>query len=223
MEWELFAEIMERQPPGHFKVSLQGEGEPITHPRFWELVELVARIGKIPYTITNCSLLDANRAAMVFPEIGISLDTLDPGEAQRIGRYELAKVLRNLEALIESMGPDRIIVHTVDYGQPLEELRSFLGARGIGRHMIQPLQSKADYSYRYPDRLPAQVFAYHYRCKYVMPPIMRYYHVDGREMPCCFIKDAAAFESTAQILADLRQRRLPASCNGCREIFGRTP
>mgnify|MGYP002336518558 CR=1 FL=1 len=87
MPLPLFRDILSRLPPGQHTVSLQGEGEPLTHPEFWEMVKLVEQRGCIPYTITNGSKIDPERMGLYFPWIGVSLDTLDADEAQRIGRY----------------------------------------------------------------------------------------------------------------------------------------
>ena len=180
---------------------------------------MVAAHGKTPYTITNGSIIDVQRAATMLPQIGVSLDTLNPDEAHRIGRYKLHKVLANVDSLVTAMGPDRVIIHTVDYGQPLDPLREYLAVRGMRLHLIQPLQSKPDYSYRYPGQLPSISGSYHYRCRYVAQPFMRYFDMRGNEMPCCFIKDYRKFVSTAHIAQQLAQGRVPESCAGCREIM----
>lgn len=213
-----FEEILDSLPRGPFKVSLQGEGEPTAHPDFWTMAQMVSMRGKTPYTITNGSNIDVQRAATVFQQIGVSLDTLDREEADRIGRYKLHKVLANVDSLVAAMGPDRVIIHTVNYGQPLDSLRAYLAARGLGKHLVQPLQSKPDYSYRYPTQIPIVSDAYHYRCPYVTAPFMRYYDMRGNEMPCCFIKDHRTFVSTEHIVSELEQKRVPESCVGCRAI-----
>lgn len=214
-----FKEILDGLPPGRCKVSLQGEGEPTAHPDFWNMVQMVAARGKTPYTITNGSIIDAQRAAAMLPQIGVSLDTLDADEAHRIGRYKLHKVLANVDSLVTAMGPDRVIIHTVNYGQPLGPLREYLAARGMHRHLIQPLQSKPDYSYRYPERLLNMRASYHHRCQYVTQPFMRYYDIRGNEMPCPFIKDFQKFVSIPHVATELAQGRVPVSCVGCREIM----
>lgn len=219
MPWETFVSIVEALSPGPCKVSLQGEGEPTAHPDFWRMAELVASHGKMPYTITNGSVIDPERAAKVFPRIGVSLDTIDPVEADRIGRFKLHKVLANVEALLARMGPDRLVIHTVNYGQPIDPLREYLAARNMRLHLVQPLQSKTDYSYRYPDLLPDAGRAYHYRCRYVSRPFMHYYDMNGNQMPCCFIKDHRTFVSIEHIVSELAHGRVPPSCDGCRELM----
>lgn len=220
MPWERFASILERLPPSADVVSLQGEGEPTAHPQFWKMVAAVRATGRHAYTITNASLIDVRRASRLFPEIGVSIDTLDAEEASRIGRYKLERVLQRFEALVELMGTSRVLVHTVAMGQDLQPLRAYLAQLGIKRHVIQPLNSKDDYAYRYPggaQRIELQ--RYHHRCQYIEHGLMRYYSIQGQEMPCCFIKDASKFISTEHVATELAARRVPASCTGCRQIF----
>lgn len=222
MAMERFEEIVSGLPAGKYQVSLQGEGEPMAHPHFWKMVERIWGLGKIPYTITNASLLDSPQVAKWFPEIGVSLDTVDPRESQKIGRYKLGRALGNLEELIKVMGALRIIVHTVDYGQPLLPLRNYLQQRGLFRHIVQPLQVKMDYLKRYNDRaLTVPEWRYHYRCRYIIQPLMRFYNIDGIEMPCCYIKDASKYVSSDEIKHQLLDRQVPGCCAGCREIVAK--
>jgi len=199
-------------------VSLQGEGEPTLHPRFWDMVKKVTMVGKHPYTITNCSNIDINQTTRLFPQIGVSLDTLEEDEAERIGRFGLPGVLGNLEQLIAAMGPKRIIIHSVDYGQPLEALRVYIQSLGIDRHVVQPIQPKADYSKRYPELLDNSNERYHYRCRYIFQPSMRYFDVNGRMMPCYSIKGTDKYVSIEHVGTQLAQRVIPDCCVGCREI-----
>lgn len=223
MEWSLFESILGRIPAGRHTVMLQGEGEPLTHPRFWDMVGAVRARGFKPHTITNGSHIDAERCAAELPRIAVSLDTVDPVEAERIGRLKLPRVLSNLERLAETMGPDRIVVRTVDYGQPLQALRAWLAERGLRNHRIQAIQAKDDYAYRYPGQPEPPPAAYHYRCRYIERPMVRFFDIRGRRFPCCFIKDAAKFVSTPDIRAKLAARQVPACCSGCREIMGPLP
>ena len=218
MELELFEEILANLPAARLTVSLQGEGEPTLHPSFWDMVEKVALSGKCPYTITNCSNIDISRAAALFPQIGVSLDTLEEGEAERIGRFGLSGVIRNLEQLAIVMGPRRIIVHSVDYGQPLEVLRNYIQSLGISRHVVQPIQPKADYSKRYPELAKLGSKRHHFRCRYIFHPSMRFFDVNGRMMPCCSIKDGRKYVSIEHIGTELSQHIIPDCCVGCREI-----
>lgn len=218
MSLEFFDGIMDRLPPGDHVVCLQGEGEPMVHPDFWAMVERVRSRGHTPYTITNGSRIDAAKVARAFPKIAVSLDTLDPAEAERIGRKKLDKVLRNVDHLLEHMGPRRVVITTVDYGQPLDTLKAHIRGKGIEEHMIQPLQVKEDYRRRYPD-FPAPEENYTYRCRYLENPLHRTYDLDGHVFPCCYIKNASGFESIESLRESMDSHVVPPCCRGCREIL----
>lgn len=214
-----FRRRVEEVAQGRHVVSLQGEGEPTVHPRFWEFVRELTDCSHTPYTITNGSLIDPELAHRYFPRLGFSVDTLDTVEADRIGRLKLPEALKRLDALLALMGPQRIIVHTVDYGQELEPLKAFIATRDL-RHIIQPLQRKADYARRYPDLVSASPSPETISgpCRYLTSNQMRYFNIDGTEFPCCYIKDPAGYQG----IDDLRQRMskgmVPQVCTGCAEI-----
>lgn len=218
MAWDLFAAILGHQSaPEVERVSLQGEGEPMMHPRFWDMVAAIRAKDLVPYTITNGSLLEPERVAGAFPTIGISIDTADPEYAQKIGRYKLQRVLRNLDALMSVMAPDRITIHTVAMGQELGPLRRYLAQRGIKQHMVQPLQPKADYAHRYSEEDASSWASCTYRCRFLAAPVMRYYEIIGLE--CCFIKNATDFISRDELQRQLNQRNVLSCCRGCSAIF----
>lgn len=219
MSWPVFEHILSRIPAGPQVVSLQGEGEPTLHPRFWDMVAAVRSRGFAPTTITNGYEIDAERMAAELPDVALSLDTLDEAEATRTGRLKLSRVLANLDRLLAAMGPGRMRIMTVDYGQDLAALRQYLRERRIDRHIVQPLQPKDDYARRYPERFPGSSSRYHHRCRFLREPLMRFYDIAGRELPCCFIKDTASFTSIDALAADLARGSVPASCAGCREIM----
>ncbi|MDE0853296.1 MAG: radical SAM protein [Nevskia sp.] len=217
MALALFDSIFARIPPGS-PVSLQGEGEPFLHPHFWDMVDRLCRGGMVPYTITNATLIDSpQRVAECFPRIGVSLDTLDADLSRQTGRLFPERVLAGLARLREVMQPaQRIVLHTVDFGQPLQALRDYAAANGF-RHIVQPLQPKDDYARYYAAE--SNWGPCNFRCGFVERPLLRYFNVDGVEMPCFYIKDAHLFPGTEAIAAELAARRVPATCRGCREIF----
>ncbi len=230
MDMEVFARILAQFAPSTgMTVSLQGEGEPTLHPAFWDMARAVRTRGLRVYTITNGTRVDALQFAAGLHTVGVSVDTLDANEARRIGRYNLPKVLANLELLVQAMGPARVAVHTVQYGQDIEPLRAYLRKLGLQRHIVQPLQVKDDYVRHYdrqpgaaaqpivmvPRTAPALV---RYSCSFLDTPRMRYFDIDGREMPCCFIKDAGVYTSIEDLRQTLARRHIPAACSGCREL-----
>jgi hypothetical protein len=217
MSWELFTTVLSRISPHTRVVSLQGEGEPMLHPRFWDMVEAVSAAARTPFTITNGSaLIDPDRVEKAFRTIGISIDTLDARLADSMGRHDLQRVLRNLEGLLEKMSPERICIHTVDFGQDLGELRAFVKARGL-EHFVQPLQTKPDYAYRYTRNSDHGACTFH--CAVLATRGNAYFDISGTELPCCYIKDLSKFESKSKITSQLRNREVPACCDGCTHIF----
>ena len=216
MPWQRFEQVLQQLGSERLTVSLQGEGEPTSHPNFWAMVDRLIALGHQPYTITNASLIDVAQAAAKFASIGVSLDTLDEAEAQRIGRYKLSNVLQRLTALTQAMGAARVLVHTVNYGQDLKAVTAFVRALGA-KHVIQPIQTKPDYAKHY-DTAPLRLWRHAKRCRYLEQPLMRYFAMDGREAPCCYIKDMSTFETTLQLRTELALGRVPATCIGCREI-----
>jgi molybdenum cofactor biosynthesis enzyme MoaA len=223
MDMAVFSQILDRLPAGGgVTVSLQGEGEPTLHPQFWEMVDAVRAQGHHTYTITNGTRVDVAQFDAGLSSVGVSIDTLDPQEAERIGRFNLPKVLANFEALFKVMGPQRVTVHTVQYGQPIDPLRAYLQSLGVRRHIVQPLQVKDDYVRRYADLAVLKRLAppsvTHFRCGFLDAPRMRFFDIDGLEMPCCFIKDASVFTSIDDLRQKLASREIPPACAGCREL-----
>jgi len=235
MEMDVFARILTRFAPfTGMTVSLQGEGEPTLHPAFWDMARAVRNHGLRAYTITNGSRVDAAQFASSLHSVGVSVDSLDADEARRIGRYNLPKVLANLESLVQAMGPMRVTVHSVNYGQDIEPLRAYVRSLGVQRHIVQRLQAKDDYVRSYSDktRQPGDAAAQpivfaprrampmleHYSCSFLDTPRMRYYDIDGTEMPCCYIKDTTVYTSIDDLRQTLSLRQVPAACAGCREL-----
>lgn len=234
MAWDTFTGIVDAIAQPGSTVSLQGEGEPSLHPRFWDMVAYVRSKRHQPYTILNGSRVDVPRIASLFPQIGISLDTLDAAVAEKIGRYNLPKVLANLEALCTAMGAKRIVIMTVDLGQPLKDLRAWTQQRGFASHVVQPLKTKADYARRYEkllvrvpvvptasavdDTARGPPAAIPLTCRFLHQDIMCYYTCSGLALPCCFIKDTEGIESIAGLRTALGQGSVPKGCAGCDEL-----
>lgn len=85
-------------------LHLQGLGEPMMHPRFFEMVTYAAQKGIRVTTNTNLSLLNKKRAESCvtsgLDEIHISIDGARPETYERIrirGKYD--RIMRNLELL----------------------------------------------------------------------------------------------------------------------------
>lgn len=224
MDGATFDALLRGLPPGRHMVSLQGEGEPLAHRGFFEMALKVWRAGHRPHLITNCSLPGTRHLPRLIPTIAVSLDTVDSGEADHIGRKRLDRVIANFEFLVKTAGPERIVVHTVDFGQDKRALVEYLRRCGIRRHIVQPLQVKEDYRRRYSAQVRApEVPAMVAPCPYLAQPRMRYFNVVGVELPCSYIKDVSQFESEARLREDFACGKVPAACAGCRELGNGAP
>jgi MoaA/NifB/PqqE/SkfB family radical SAM enzyme len=223
MPWERFTAIVDAIPGGGATVSLQGEGEPSLHPRFWDMAAHVLGRGHEPTTILNGSRVDAPRIARHFPKVAVSVDTLDEAVAERIGRHNLPKVLAHLDSLVEAMGAGRIGIMTVHMGQPIDDLVAWVRERGFAYHVVQPLQPKADYGQRYKVKPPQALRAVARGCQFLSGDIMRFYPLQGPTLPCCFIKDARGIESIDGLRQTLAEGRVPFGCVGCRHLREQAP
>lgn len=219
MPFELFQEILQRHI-GRYRlpevVSLQGEGEPTLHPEFFRMAEHARALGCRPYTITNGSHKHPEQFIGLFPQVGVSIDSIDPSVATNIGRYNLSRVITFVEVLARDV---QIIVHSVAHQQYTPPVAAWCRERGY-RHVVQPLQTKEDYILRYRDRLSATPSSGGpFSCAYLAEPRMRYYSLEGLEMPCCYIKDVGQFPGMDALVAHQRDSTWPVCCKGCR--FGR--
>ncbi len=218
MSWDTFTKIVLAIPDKGFSVWLQGEGEPSLHPQFEAMARYVRQKGHQPYTILNGSRVDTKSLPILFPRIGFSVDTLDEQIAHQTGRYNLPKVLKNIDLLSQVMHPKRIIIMTVDMGQPLDALRTWVAERGFGRHIVQALIPKSDYARRYTVNSQAIMPMRPSRCAYLQQLVMRFYTWQGKELPCCFIKDSSAVTTIPDLKVKLEKGEIPGCCAGCTHL-----
>ena len=219
MTWEQFVEIVDQIPSGQ-TVMLHGEGEPTLWPHWWRAVKYVRARGLMPYSIINGSQIDVLQTCLLFPRIGVSIDTLNPAESEQIGRPNLKKVLANVEELARAM-PGRVTIHVVRAQTGIEEVIRWAIEREMN-YYVQPLQHKPDYEVVYPMWMrarpqPPQPPAAKYECKYIAED-HHYFDVAGRNLPCCYIKrDVDTFDrDTAAAL--MASGQTPTHCTGCRQL-----
>jgi MoaA/NifB/PqqE/SkfB family radical SAM enzyme len=196
------------------RLSLQGEGEPTLNREFFAMAAYARAIGTEPFTITNGTYKYPEHFLTDFRQIGVSIDTLDPEEASIIGRHNLERVIEFVDSL---RGKLEITIFSVAVSSSVQQVRQWCHRRGL-RHMVQPLQGKDDYSRRYPQRVVLHRQPTEFRCDLLDEDRMRYYDLAGREMPCCFIKDARHFESIAALRKAFIKRQVPAPCSGCAHL-----
>ena len=224
MAWPVFEAIVRAYDGFGVRISLQGEGEPLLHRDAFRMAALVRASGNQTYTITNAGYTLTPRLRRDIPRhfdrIGISLDSVDPQRAEQIGRHRVERVMANIETLMALMGPSRVDVYSVDCGDGrIEGVRRFLGRFGPLLHIVQPLQIKPDYAAHYPFVVAPAPAVRRPGCRFVERATLRYYDVNGTEMPCCHIKDSRPYVSLAVLADEFRAGQVPAVCTGCRELY----
>jgi MoaA/NifB/PqqE/SkfB family radical SAM enzyme len=106
MDFDLFARLLD-QFPALEHLQLQGLGEPMMHPRFFDMVALAVGRGIRVSTNTNLTYLNGRRAALCvtsgLDELHASVDgaTAETFEGIRI-RAHFEQVIGNLEGLVEA-------------------------------------------------------------------------------------------------------------------------
>lgn len=104
MAFEQFVSLID-QLPGLRELHLQGLGEPMMHPRFFDMVAYAAGRGIVVSTNSNLTLLNERRAEQCvtsgLAELSVSIDAATPELYERIRvRSSFARVRRNLELLL---------------------------------------------------------------------------------------------------------------------------
>ncbi len=106
MEFDLFVRLLD-QFPDLERLQLQGLGEPMMHPRFFEMVALAVARGITVSTNTNLTLLTARRAQQCvtsgLSELHASIDGATAETFERIRvRAHFDRVVGNLQRLVET-------------------------------------------------------------------------------------------------------------------------
>jgi len=140
--------------PGLEELHLQGLGEPMLHPRFFDMVEIAARRGIRVSANSNLTLLTERRAARCVSSglaaLSVSLDGASAAVYESIRRRaSFAKVLRNLDRLVaarDTAPSARLEVRAVMVLMrgnlaELPPLLRLLHAHGVGELLVQRLSS----------------------------------------------------------------------------------
>jgi radical SAM protein with 4Fe4S-binding SPASM domain len=106
MSLERFGAVLD-QLPGLHELHLQGLGEPMLHPAFFDMVELAAARGIRVSANTNLTLLTPERARRCIDSglasLSVSLDGASAAVYESIRRKaSFAKVMRNLGRLVDA-------------------------------------------------------------------------------------------------------------------------
>jgi MoaA/NifB/PqqE/SkfB family radical SAM enzyme len=153
-------------------VELQGEGESLMHPRFFDMVaDARARGVRISF-ITNGSYLSQPNVDRLLDlgieRVSVSIESADEGMFRQIRGGKLDKVKRGIETLVETRrrrGLDRpsvgfsITVLQKTRGE-LPALIALYEQLGLdGGVTIQPLERKADYARGYDEDMQKQTLS----------------------------------------------------------------
>lgn len=206
MTLETFQQIL-HDTPSYQPIHLQGEGEPLLHPKFSEFLRLARETKRQVTTTTNGTVpFDI----LQVHQLQVSLDTLDPEVAKTSGRTHLEKTLSNLELWV-SVAPQRLMIRVTDFGQDLQPVIALCRKWHLPM-AVQRLNQKEDYGVCYqtqPINLPDEIERTH--CRY--PSTHLYYTVDGQRLPCCFIKfPTQSYEENREAFA---RNQVPRDCRGC--------
>ncbi len=105
IDFDLFARILDQFPELE-RLQLQGLGEPMMHPRFFDMIELAVERGIAVSTNTNLTYLDNRRAELCvssgLDELHASIDGATAQTFERIRiRAHFTQVIGNLERLVK--------------------------------------------------------------------------------------------------------------------------
>lgn len=105
LDWTMFDDFLIAHPDLNH-IELQGEGEPLLHPRFFDMVEAATARGIRVSIITNGSLLSPERIDRLLDakigSIHVSIESADPEKFQAIRGGSFAKVKDGLARLVAS-------------------------------------------------------------------------------------------------------------------------
>lgn len=130
LDFGLFTQVIDAHPDLRH-IELQGEGEPLMHPRFFDMVEYVRlhRPGVRVSTITNGSLLNRRNIDGLLGtgihKIYVSLESADPVHFRAIRGGSLERIGRGVAALLAERRRRRLARPTV--GLAVTILRSTAG------------------------------------------------------------------------------------------------
>lgn len=205
---------------------LAGEGETMTHPRFWDIVEYIRGTKHHLTMITNGSAINEHNARQMrgkFDRVAVSLDTMDPVLAEQVGRHFHDKVIAGIRLLSQLQIP--LMIMTTDFGQDIDPVREFINTlpTRVVEHRVQALYTKHDYATSYTmfsptipliPESPRRVM-----CPLASSGTFVAYDVNGIKTPCCYIKDKSTYtgyEQLVSILSDPSNTTIPTTCRGCR-------
>lgn len=216
MTFDVFNHIIKQFTiSGH--VLLQGTGEPLLHPKFWEMVNVIKQQGHFTGIITNGTKAITQDHVKKLDSIGFSIDTLCKETAKKSGRNDPQQTLKHLLECYD-IAPTKVGIFAVHYGQDMQPLISFAKSHKISL-TVQNLQTKTSYQGRYyTTQLPYRFF----RCHFIEQERMHYYFVDGTVAPCCYMTDKEYVLPREEIKSCFEEGTVPQCCEYCGVLTGQS-
>jgi MoaA/NifB/PqqE/SkfB family radical SAM enzyme len=169
LSWEAFEKYLAMNP-GLKHVELQGEGEPLMHPRFFDMVSACRARGIKVSLISNGSMLGETAVTrLIEEEVGslhVSIESADPEQFRAIRGGKLHKVLNGIRLLMQrrrELGKTRptvgfsvtVLRETISAIPAIAAVYKELGMDG--GISIQLLQNMACYTENYDEKLLQQL------------------------------------------------------------------
>jgi acyl-CoA synthetase (AMP-forming)/AMP-acid ligase II/pyruvate-formate lyase-activating enzyme len=171
LAWSTFEAAL-AAAPGLRHLELQGEGEPLLHPRFSEMASHATARGIRVSTITNGSLLTRkcveSLLACDIDAVLVSLESPDAEEFQRIRGGRFDKVAQGIRLLLDERrraGRDRprvgfAVTVLADTQHRLAEIAALYDELGLdGELAVQMLNPMAPYARHYDEATAARLLA----------------------------------------------------------------
>ena len=199
------------------RVIIQGEGEPTLNAELFAMAEYCKRQKFFTSLTTNGLHSDRDSLIKHFDEIFVSIDTINPEEANKLGRLNIQKVLEAVEYYRSKK--KQVFIQAVqmpDINQD-KALQAWARAKGI-KLIVLPLSSKQEYIKVYKGKLsmPFSELHQNFNCRHVKDPERYFYTIDGTLLPCCYIKDTTAYPGMDAMLKAIKTNTCPQVCQGCR-------
>jgi MoaA/NifB/PqqE/SkfB family radical SAM enzyme len=171
LNFDAFVNTLE-QFPNLKHIEIQGEGEPLLHPQFFEMAKLAQEKGIKVSTITNGSMFTPQRIENIL-EVGISsilvsIESPDTEEFKQIRGGNLDKVITGIEALLIARNSLNQIYPAVGFAVTvLKQTRHHLAAIAHLYHrlgmdggiLVHLLSSMEPYAQVYQEQISSQLLS----------------------------------------------------------------
>jgi radical SAM protein with 4Fe4S-binding SPASM domain len=118
LSWETFVTALEQLPNLEY-LKIQGQGEPLLHPLFFEMVKFASKRGIKVSTISNGSLLSPDNVEKIFDSelhnIQISIESPNPEQFKEIRGGNLEKIKEGIKLLTTRKKEEDLNIPTVGF------------------------------------------------------------------------------------------------------------